>query len=118
MSSALTFVSGMTRMETSCGFSVSMSSINLRPSGIRDFGAATMRRLDTLSGQILTWVACAAGVDEDEELLVLGGGVGSAGAPGGRELEDDDEEEEGRLAELEGLGDAGVGGCAVRVKVR
>src|SRR6266536_5086190 len=56
-SSALTFFNWRTRMETSCGFSVSSKSIKRLTSGILPLGAATMRRLEVLSGQMRTWTA-------------------------------------------------------------
>src|SRR5438105_4695802 len=50
-SSALTFFKGRTRIETSCGFSVSRRSISRWISGSFAFGAATISRLEVLSGQ-------------------------------------------------------------------
>ena len=56
-SSAFTFFNGSTRMDTSWGFSVSSRLINRWTSGNFVFCAATMIRLEILSGQILTEVA-------------------------------------------------------------
>src|SRR6266567_4187708 len=53
-SSALTFFKGRTRIETSCGFSVSRRSIRRWISGSFAFGAATISRLEVLSGQTRT----------------------------------------------------------------
>ena len=105
-------------METSCGFSVSMISMSFFTSGRRDLGAATMRRLAILSGQILTERApCVAGAGE---LLLEGEGGGEdSGLPGppldGKgELEEEDEDEDllGRELELAGVGGAG---CAFSI---
>src|SRR5687768_6845198 len=96
----------MTRIATSRGFSVSRSSMRRLTSGILDFCAATMRRLETLSGQTRTcWPAAPPEAPLPDELLLDGGGVGPSDmtTPGGLELllrldeEDRDEEDEDEL---------------------
>src|SRR5262245_22597669 len=100
----------MTRMATSRGFSVSSRSIRRLTSGILDFCAATMRRLESLSGQMRTgWAGPPAAALPEDELLLLDGGGGEGVGPSDmttpeeRELlddeddldDDDDEELEG-----------------------
>src|SRR5712672_2951059 len=79
-SSALTFFKGSTRMETSCGFSVSNSSIKRWTSGNLAFGAATIRRLEVLSVQIrICWPACVPLLEGGEPPLLGGSGLATAG---------------------------------------
>src|SRR4051794_14941347 len=99
-SSALTFLRGRTRMETSCGFSVSSVSMSFLISGSLARGAATISRLETLSGQIRTcWPA--APCPPAPEGGLEGGGCGegledSITIPGRGPNELEDEEEDGR----------------------
>src|SRR5438034_3240583 len=71
----------MTRMATSCGFSVSSKSMSRLISGSFALGAATMRRLEILSGQMR--ICCAdAGAPPAPGGWPLGGCGGGVGCSG------------------------------------
>src|SRR5258706_327081 len=123
-SSALTFFSWITRIETSWGFSVSSRSISRFTSGNLDFCAATIRRLETLSGQIRT--GCVPGGAAPPGGCGppgggCGGWLGGSGEgtpptkrvmfPEGSRLTELDEED--RLEE----GGVGVVGCEFKISV-
>ena len=64
-------------METSSGFSVSSISISRWTSGNFDLGAATISRLEVLSGQMrICCPICAPALEGDELLLLDGSGLG------------------------------------------
>src|SRR5882762_10490466 len=124
-SSALTFFSWITRIETSCGFSVSSRSISRLTSGNLDFCAATISRFETLSGQIRTgWTP--GGAAAPGGCAPPGGGcagwLGGSGEgtpptkrvmfPEGSRLTELDED-----GLLEEEGDVGVAGCEFKIKV-
>ena len=80
-SSALTFFKASTRMVTSCGFSVSSRSISRFTSANFAFCAATISRLETLSGQMRT---CRLALADGGAPPAEGGGEEGSGLPPGK----------------------------------
>src|SRR5947209_178857 len=117
-SSASMFLSGRTRMEISCGFSVSSRSTRRLISGSFALGAATIRRLEALSGQIRTCWPLAWAPPPGEAPPLLGGSPlgmeeGPLLTPGGSPVMREEEEE----VDLDDPGEEGGAGWEFKISV-